>query len=82
VLRTLARTADDLYAASAADLDAFACDSRPAIRACIEVYRKLNDRIATSPHGILHREHVPFTGKVRVLPSSKYWKLPLAYLAQ
>jgi phytoene synthase len=81
VLRKLAATAEEMYAASAADLDAFAPDSRTAIHACIRVYRQLNERIGRSPHGILHREHVPFTEKVRVLPTSKYWKLPLAYLA-
>lgn len=81
VLRRLAAEAERMYAASAADLDAFAADSRTAIRACIEVYRQLNERIGRSPQGILHREHVPFTQKLRVLPGSKYWKLPLAYLA-
>jgi phytoene synthase len=81
VLRKMARIAEDMYAASAADLTAFAADSRVAIRACIDVYRQLNDRIGRSSAGILHREQVPFTQKVRVLPRSKYWKLPLAYLS-
>ena len=81
ILRNLACTAEEMYAAAAADLDAFAPDSRTAIHACIRVYRQLNERIGRSPHGILHREHVPFTDKVRVLPTSKYWKLPIAYLA-
>ena len=81
VLRHLAQEAEARYAAAAVDLDAFAPDSRTAIHACIKVYRQLNDRIGHSPHGILHREHVPFADKVRVLPTSKYWKLPLAYLA-
>lgn len=81
VLRKLACTAEEMYAAAAADLDAFAPDSRTAIHACIKVYRQLNERIGRSPHGILHREHVPFAEKVRVLPPSKYWKLPIAYLA-
>jgi serine/threonine protein kinase len=30
--------------------------------------------------GILHRESVPMREKFRVLPSSKYWRLPLAFL--
>lgn len=81
VLRILAHTAEEMYRAAAADLDAFSSDSRSAIRSCIDVYRQLNDRIAESPRGILHREQVPFTHKLRVLPSSKYWKLPLAYLS-
>lgn len=82
VLRRLARVAETMYAAAAADLNAFAPDSRVAIRACIDVYRQLNERIGRSPAGILHREHVPLVEKVRVLPASKYWKLPLAYLSQ
>jgi phytoene synthase len=82
VLRRMARVAEGMYAAAAEDLDAFAPDSRVAIRACIDVYRQLNERIGRSPAGILHRAHVPLVEKVRVLPASKYWKLPLAYLSQ
>jgi phytoene synthase len=80
VLRKLAAISDEYYAGAAADLDAFDRDCRAAIRACIDVYRQLNDRIAGSPRGILHRESVPMRRKFRVLPRSKYWRLPLAYL--
>lgn len=81
VLRRLAGIAERYYASALLDLDAFAADSQLAIRACIDVYRQLNNRIGQSPAGILHRESVPFTAKFRVLPSSKYWRLPLAYLS-
>jgi len=80
VLRDLARTAEDHYARSLADLDAFAPDSRVAIRACVNVYRQLNQRIAASPRGIQHRESVPTGQKFKALPPSKFWRLPLAYL--
>jgi phytoene synthase len=80
VLRRLSETAEALYARAAADLDSFAADSRTAIKACIDVYRQLNQRIGASPDGILHRAHVPLAAKYRVLPNSKYWRLPLAYL--
>ena len=80
VVRTVAASADGLYARSLGGLDAFAEDSRVAIRACIEVYRQLNARIAGSAGGGLQRERVPFADKYRVLPASKYWRLPLAYL--
>lgn len=80
-LRALSAHAEDRYARAERGLGAFAEDSQVAIRACIAVYRQLNDRIGHSPRGILHREHVPFLDKYRVLPSSKYWRLPLAYLA-
>lgn len=80
VLRRLTALTEDYYDKALDGLDAFAPDSQVAIRACIEVYRQLNGRIANSPHGILHRESVPARQKFKVLPPSKYWRLPLAYL--
>ena len=81
VLRRLSSSAEDFYALALAGLDAFAPDSRVAIRACIDVYRQLNDRIGRSPRGVLHRERVPLGDKFKVLPASKYWRLPVAYLS-
>lgn len=80
VLRRLTATTEGYYESALANLDAFHRDSRVAIRACIDVYRQLNARIAASPRGILHRESVPMREKFKVLPASKYWRLPLAYL--
>lgn len=80
VLRRMTNIAEEEYAAAYADLDAFAPDSRTAIHACIKVYRQLNQRIAVSPHGLQHRASVPTGEKFKVLPTSKYWRLPLAYL--
>jgi phytoene synthase len=80
VLRRLAAITESYYREAEQGLDAFAPDCRIAIRACIDVYRQLNDRIGRSPQGILHRESVPISEKFRVLPASKYWRLPLAYL--
>ncbi|MGH9769628.1 MAG: phytoene/squalene synthase family protein [Blastocatellia bacterium] len=80
VLLGLTEITEGYYAGSMADLDAFNTDSRVAIRACIDVYRQLNRRIASSPRGILHRESVPMREKFRALPASKYWRLPLAYI--
>ncbi len=80
VLVRLTAMTEDYYARSLANLDAFNPDSRVAIRACIDVYRQLNSRIAGNPRGILHRESVPMREKFRVLPTSKYWRLPLAWL--
>jgi 15-cis-phytoene synthase len=80
VLRKLAAITEVYYESSLANLDAFHHDSRLAIRACIDLYRQLNRRIAGSPRGIQHRESVPLREKFRVLPNSKYWRLPLAYL--
>jgi 15-cis-phytoene synthase len=80
-LRRLSSIAEDFYASALASVDAFASDSRVAIRACIDVYRQLNDRIGRSPRGVLHRESVPIGDKLKVLPTSKYWRLPIAYLS-
>jgi 15-cis-phytoene synthase len=82
VLGRLTAVSEDFYARSLADLDAFAPDCRTAISACIDVYRQLNRQIKHSPRGILHRESVPMSRKFKVLPASKYWRLPLAYLTQ
>ncbi|HVG17447.1 MAG TPA: phytoene/squalene synthase family protein [Blastocatellia bacterium] len=80
VLQRLSAIAEQHYASALADLDAFAADSRTAIRACVDVYRQLNNRIGRSTQGVLHRESVPMTEKLKALPTSKYWRLPLAYL--
>ena len=80
VLRCLSGVAETHYAAAERELDAFAPDCRIAIQSCIDVYRQLNLRIGRSREGILHRESVPAGDKFRVLPPSKYWRLPLAYV--
>ena len=46
----------------------------------MEVYGRLNWQIRNSREGFLHRESVPFRDKFRLLPVSKYWRLPLAFL--
>lgn len=79
-IRHLGRIAADHYRIAEQTLHTFSPDCRTAIRACIDVYGELNDRILSTPNGISHRESVPFAQKLRVLPASKYWRLPLAYL--
>ena len=81
-VKTLAAEAARYYERSARNLDAFAADSRIAIRACIDVYGLLNQRILESARGIAHRESVPLREKLRPLPPSKYWRIPLAYIAK
>jgi phytoene synthase len=80
VLERLTGISEAYYNHSLANLDAFNEDSRIAIRACIDVYRQLNQRIALNSRGIDHRESVPMYAKFKVLPTSKYWRLPLEYL--
>jgi phytoene synthase len=80
VLRQLSNTAEQFYSNAESNLDAFSPDCRVAIQSCIQVYRQLNQRIGASTDGVLRRESVPLKEKFRVLPPSKYWRLPLAYL--
>jgi phytoene synthase len=80
VLKQLASIAESYYTDAEHDLDAFSPDCQTAIRACIRVYRRLNERIGQSRDGIMHRESVPASEKFGVLPPSKYWRIPLAYL--
>ena len=82
VRRRLAAVAADFYARARADLDAFAPDCRLAVRSCIEVYGRLNERVAQSVRGVAHRESVPLREKFEALPASKYWRIPLAYLTR
>jgi phytoene synthase len=80
VLRRLSGIAEAHYRLAECDLDAFAPDCRVAIQACIDVYRRLNQRIGSSPAGIRHRESVPVLEKLGSLPASKFWRIPLAYM--
>ena len=82
MVRRLAAVAEDFYARARTGLDAFAPDCRLAIHACIGVYGRLNERIARSERGVRHRESVPLGEKLSVLPPSKYWRIPLAYLTR
>ncbi|MCB9896131.1 MAG: phytoene/squalene synthase family protein [Planctomycetes bacterium] len=80
VVRELALIAQEHYLAAQRDLDAFAADCRLAIEACIRVYGELNDRVAASQAPLAKRQSVSLSRKFSVLPASKYWRLPLAYM--
>lgn len=80
VVRELAGVAQDHYAAARMNLDAFSPDCRLAIDACIRVYGELNARVAASQSPLEQRESVSLSRKFSVLPPSKYWRLPLAYM--
>lgn len=77
VIRRVAAFAEEAYCRAENAVVCFAPDSRVAIRACIDVYRKLNERIASSDDCITRRESVPAWEKFRALPARKYWHLPL-----
>lgn len=79
VVRRLSVTAAEYYANAAAGLDAFSPDCHLAIESCIKVYGRLNERVAAAQN-IHHRQSVPLKEKFQILPPSKYWRIPLAYL--
>ncbi|HEX9917832.1 MAG TPA: phytoene/squalene synthase family protein [Pyrinomonadaceae bacterium] len=80
LLRELAAIAEARYADAERDVDAFSPDCQIAIRACIAVYRRLNERLGRSADAVAERASVPAREKFGVLPPSKYWRIPLAYL--
>jgi len=77
VIHQVAAFAEDAYHRAAENLEVFAPDSRAAIKACIDVYRKLNQRIIASDDCIIRRESVSGWRKFMALPTRKYWHLPL-----
>ena len=78
--KRLAQSIESYYRLSELDLDAFAPDCQPAIKACVGVYRALANRILEAPHGISERVSVPLIHKFKFLPLSKYWRIPLSYV--
>ena len=76
----LASIANKYYKESEKGIESFSPESRIAIKACIELYGKLNERIISRGNDIKVRESLSWSEKLGALPSSKYWKLPMAYL--
>jgi phytoene synthase len=76
----LAEEAESRYGSAAESVNVFAADTRAAIRACIDVYRLLNQRILRGPQAAAVRHSVPIAEKFSALPADKYWRLPLAWL--
>lgn len=76
----LASIANKYYKESEKGIESFSPESRVAIKACIELYGKLNERIISRGNDIKVRESLSWSEKLGALPSSKYWKLPMAYL--
>lgn len=80
VVARLARENDARYAAALNALPAFAPDARPAILACIRVYRLLNEQLTECADPLSSRASIPFRTKFGALPLRKYWALPWAFL--
>ncbi|MDY7037360.1 MAG: hypothetical protein SV375_14490, partial [Thermodesulfobacteriota bacterium] len=73
----LAEIADSYYQKSASEIYTFSQDCCMAIKACIDVYRKLNQQIAESHDCIMQRESVNMREKLKAIPPNKYWRLLL-----
>ncbi len=82
VLRQLGTVANQYYGRSLAALDAFSPDCQTAINACIKFYCRLNEHMCSNADIILNRAKLPASEKFKMLPISKYWRLPLAYLTR
>jgi len=78
--KEMASIANHYYQESKKGVDSFSKESRIAIKACIELYGKLNERIIIKGSNIKNRESLSWSEKLGALPASKYWKLPIAYL--
>lgn len=77
VIRQVGAFAEDAYRRASGNLKFFAPDCRVAVKACIDVYGKLNRRILASEDCVARRQSVPAWQKFMALPTRKYWHLPL-----
>ncbi len=77
--RWLAEQAESRYEFARRSLPVFAAECRAAIRACIDVYQSLNRRLLENPDLVSRRLRLSPFQKFRLLPSDKYWRVPLAY---
>jgi len=77
--QALAGQAEMDYEFARRNLSVFNPDCRPAIEACIEVYGKLNQRFLEGASPLEQRVSLSTLEKFRLLPSGKYWRIPLAY---
>lgn len=80
VIRRMGAIAEAYFRHAQRGVDAFAPDSRVAIQACIDVYRELNRNLIGNGEAADSRASVPQWRKFQLLPRSKYWRVPLAYL--
>ncbi|MDA0676475.1 MAG: squalene/phytoene synthase family protein, partial [Chloroflexi bacterium] len=77
--RQLAEEAAIWYDRAEPGIQAFNPDSRIAIEACHRLYSRLNSKILSS-ESASERASLSLFEKLSVLPTSKYWRLPVALL--
>ena len=79
VVHELADYAEEHYRASERGLNAFSAETQLAIRACLELYRRLNRRVQELPDCLAQRASVSWREKWALLPPSKYIRVPLMW---
>ena len=77
----LASEADRWYEMAQSGIDSFHPDSRVAIDSCHRLYSRLNSKILLS-EDITERLSLTLLEKFSVLPSRKYWRLPMALVLE
>ena len=76
----LANEAEKWYKKSEEGMNYFAPDSQIAIKACLELYRKLNQKILSEEKPANHKYSLSLKEKLSFIPLSKFWKLFTIYL--
>ena len=61
-------------------MELFAKDSQIAIQACLNLFRKLNQKILSEEKPANHRYSLSLKEKLSFIPLSKVWKLFMIYL--
>jgi phytoene synthase len=80
IVNDIVKIAEKYYILSDKGLDLFSADCRTAIKACIDVYSKLNELIFKNNNKLRERQSVSLLEKFITLPISKYWVIPANYI--
>ena len=77
--KILANEAEKWYSKAESGMNYFASDSQIAIKTCLELFRKLNNKILLQDMPLDHRYSLSTKDKFSFLPLNKFWKLILLY---
>ena len=78
--KILAVEAENWYLKAEKGMEFFAKDSQIAIKSCLNLYRKLNEKIIYEKMPVNHRYSLSLKEKFSFIPLSKIWKLFVIYL--
>tara|TARA_B110000263_G_scaffold10912_1_gene9251 strand:- start:6017 stop:7024 length:1008 start_codon:yes stop_codon:yes gene_type:complete len=77
--KILSAEAELWYSKAEKGMNYFSPDSQIAIKACLELFRKLNKKILTKEMPIDYRYSLSMKEKLSFIPIKKFWKLSLLY---